>query len=156
MSETEFSGIAVETVPRIFLTCNIGESLTKLHLTWNQKYVTYWHLSSTNKCQCMYSLIIIDVYGDQIEDVSTVRWWVMHFSSDNSDVNGKPTQLSTYKIKSTLISWSVEKDGFYGLHFLDNDSIITTVKKNRFLWVCHAKSHLSIAKIYNCSIHCNF
>ena len=28
----------------------------------------------------------LNVYGDQTEDVSIVRWWVVHFSSDNCDV----------------------------------------------------------------------
>ena len=29
---------------------------------------------------------LLNVYGDQRVDVSTVRWWVVHLSSDNRDV----------------------------------------------------------------------
>jgi len=43
-----------------------------------QKY-TRWHSFALN------------VYGDQTGPVSTVRWWVVHFSTDNSDVKEKPS-----------------------------------------------------------------
>jgi len=33
---------------------------------------------------------LLNVYGDQTVDVSTVRWWVAHFSSGDSDVKDKP------------------------------------------------------------------
>ena len=33
---------------------------------------------------------LLNVYGDQTVDVSTVRQWVVHFSSGNSDVKDKP------------------------------------------------------------------
>jgi len=42
-------------------------------------------MASTDIYQCL-----LNVYGDQTVDVSTVRWWVGHFSSGNSDVNNKP------------------------------------------------------------------
>ena len=29
---------------------------------------------------------LLNIYGDQTVDVSTVRWWVVHFISDDSDV----------------------------------------------------------------------
>ena len=29
--------------------------------------------------------LILNIYGDQTVDVSTVRWWVMCFSSDDTD-----------------------------------------------------------------------
>ena len=31
----------------------------------------------------------LNIYGDQTVDVSTVRWWVVHFSSGDNDV-GSP------------------------------------------------------------------
>ena len=33
---------------------------------------------------------LLDVYGDHTVDISTVRWWVAHFSSGDSDVKEKP------------------------------------------------------------------
>jgi len=33
---------------------------------------------------------VLNVYGDQTVDVSTVRWWVARFSSGDSDVQDKP------------------------------------------------------------------
>jgi len=33
---------------------------------------------------------LLNVYGDHIVDVSTVRWWVARFSSGDSDVKDKP------------------------------------------------------------------
>jgi len=33
---------------------------------------------------------LLNVYGDQTVDVSTVRRWVVHFSSGDSDVKDKP------------------------------------------------------------------
>ena len=33
---------------------------------------------------------MLNLYGDQPEDVSRVRWWVVCFSSGDSDVKDKP------------------------------------------------------------------
>ena len=33
---------------------------------------------------------VLNAYGDQTADVSTVRWGVVHFSSGGSDVKGEP------------------------------------------------------------------
>jgi len=33
---------------------------------------------------------LLNIYGDQTVAVSTVRWWVVHFSGSNSDVKDKP------------------------------------------------------------------
>jgi len=33
---------------------------------------------------------LLNIYGDQTVDVSTVRWWVARFSSGDSDVKGQP------------------------------------------------------------------
>lgn len=32
----------------------------------------------------------LNVYGDQTVDVSTVRWWVVHFNSGDNDAKDKP------------------------------------------------------------------
>ena len=34
--------------------------------------------------------LMLNIYGDQTVDVSTMRWWVVHFSNGNSDVKEKP------------------------------------------------------------------
>ena len=33
---------------------------------------------------------LLNIYGDQTVDVNTVRWWVAHFSSGDSDMKDKP------------------------------------------------------------------
>ena len=33
--------------------------------------------------------LLLNIYGDQTVDMSTVRWWVVHFSSDNSSMKDK-------------------------------------------------------------------
>ncbi|MFV1073149.1 hypothetical protein, partial [Klebsiella pneumoniae] len=33
---------------------------------------------------------LLNIYGDQTVDVSTVRWWVVHFSSGDSDSGSPP------------------------------------------------------------------
>ncbi len=33
---------------------------------------------------------LLHVYGDQTVDVRRVRWWVVYFSSDHTEVNDKP------------------------------------------------------------------
>ena len=33
---------------------------------------------------------LLNVYGEQTVDVHTVRWWVVHFSTDDSGVKDKP------------------------------------------------------------------
>jgi len=33
---------------------------------------------------------LLNISGDQTVDVSTVNWWVVHFSSGNNDVKDKP------------------------------------------------------------------
>ena len=46
--------------------------------------------------------------GDQTVDMSTVRQWVVRFSSGNNDMKGKHTQMSHHKIKSISISSSTD------------------------------------------------
>jgi len=47
---------------------------------------------------------LLNIYGDQTVNASTVRWWVVHFSSGSSDVNishipDGHTQLSHHEMK---------------------------------------------------------
>ena len=39
----------------------------------------------------------LNVYGDQTLDMSTVRWWVVHFSGGNSDMKDKPPDQCLYQ-----------------------------------------------------------
>jgi len=59
---------------------------------------------------------LVNVYGDQTVDVSTVRWWVACFSSGDSDMKDKQrsgcsAQLSHHEMKSISISSSVQIGG---------------------------------------------
>jgi len=49
---------------------------------------------------------LLNVYGDQTVDVSTVRRWVERFSSGDSDVPDGHAQLSYHEMKSVSISSS--------------------------------------------------
>ena len=40
---------------------------------------------------------LLNIYGDQTVDVNTVKQWVVHFNSDNSDVKDKPHSRWPYK-----------------------------------------------------------
>ena len=40
---------------------------------------------------------LLNIYGYQRVDVSTVRWWVVHFSSGNSNMNEKPHSRKPYR-----------------------------------------------------------
>lgn len=57
-------------------------------------------------------LCLLNGYGEQTVDVSTVRQWMLCFTSRNSDMRdnipGGPAQLSAQKIKSALISSSLQ------------------------------------------------
>jgi len=47
---------------------------------------------------------LLKVYGDQTVDVSTVRAWVLCFSSGDSDVPDRHAQLSHHEMKSVTIA----------------------------------------------------
>jgi hypothetical protein len=54
---------------------------------------------------------LLNVYGDQTVDVSTVRRWVLFLSSGDSDMRDRPrssspAQLSAHEMKSASISSS--------------------------------------------------
>jgi len=51
-------------------------------------------------------------FGDQTADVSTVKWWVVHFSSGNSDTKEKPCSGWPFRFLTALhvsSSWSLAK-----------------------------------------------
>ena len=48
---------------------------------------------------------LLNVYRDQKVDVSTVRWWIVDFSSDDSDVKDKPCSRELCRV---LGAWHVE------------------------------------------------
>ena len=54
---------------------------------------------------------LLNVYGDQTVDVSTVRRWVAGFSGGNRDVSGSHAQLSHHEMKSVSISQSARIGG---------------------------------------------
>ena len=45
---------------------------------------------------------LLNVYGDQTVDVSTVRQWVVHFSSGDCDVKEKPQKIKSVSIDSSV------------------------------------------------------
>ena len=87
--------------------------------------------------------MLLNVYRDQTVDTSTVRWWLMCFSTDNKDVCDKPhsTQLSTQKKARASISSFVQISPLYdGLDkkYFYNKATITDVKK----WVTSVDTDL--------------
>jgi len=100
-SEADVCGTSVRgwTLPQTFhcilLLCDRWQQrdgLTKWHLTWE----CIWKELSVNfSTQRKMALIVIhqcllNIYGDETVDKSTVRWWVVYFSSSDSDVKYEP------------------------------------------------------------------
>jgi len=52
--------------------------------------VCHWVLPCRKKHTHWCSLMLANIYGNQTLFVSTVRWWVVHFSSDNSNMKDQP------------------------------------------------------------------
>jgi len=65
---------------------------------WILPYGTSWQLTDIQWC-------LLNVYGDQIVDVSTVRWLVVCFSSGKSSVKDKPCSR---KPCTAFTSWNEE------------------------------------------------
>ena len=98
MSEVDVDGMAVEVEPSnqdsiTFCCCVTGgqsdKSVPYTEVSIKERCVTeFLHaetIAPTDICQCL-----LYVYGDTTMEVSTVRWWVVHFSSENSEMKDKP------------------------------------------------------------------
>ena len=67
--------------------------------------------------------LCLNVYGDQTMNVSTVRWWVVHFGSSDS-VKDKPCcgwlcttvtpQNEKHLNQLICTNWQIKKKGLYG------------------------------------------
>ena len=49
---------------------------------------------------------LLNICGDQTVDLSTVRWWVVRFSSDDSDVKDKPCSAQPLRFLSAQLAYS--------------------------------------------------
>jgi len=113
------------TFPTIFcyilLLCDRWQqrsNMTKWCLTWECIWSKGMSLNSSMQEKTALIDIhqhLLNVYEDQTLDVSTVRWWVVHFSSGDSDVKDKWWAF--------WISWT-----------LDKPSTLTTISQCWLSW----------------------
>jgi hypothetical protein len=67
---------------------------------------------------------LLNVYGEQTLDVNTVKWWVVRFSSGNSDERDRPrsrwpfTGVSVRNEEQASISSSVQIGGLWSGNFV--------------------------------------
>ena len=107
-SEVDVGGMAAEVEPShklhyILLLCDRwqqGGSLTKWCLTWkclwskgvSLNFSVWEKMALTDIHRCL-----LNVYRDQTVDVSTVRQWMVCFSSGDSSVKDKPRSRWPYR-----------------------------------------------------------
>ena len=74
----------------------------------NQKYVTEFphaeKMAPTDIHQCL-----LNIYGDQTADVSTVRQWIMHFSSSDSN-SGSPPLMRIFRSVACRLLLNTEEN----------------------------------------------
>jgi len=103
MSELGVGGMAVEVEPShqysvILLLCDRWQqrgSVTKWKRGWSKgvslNSSTWKKVTATDVHQCL-----LNVYGDHTVDVSTVRQWVVRFSTGDSD-SGSPPLVQKFR-----------------------------------------------------------
>jgi len=104
MSEVDVGGMEVDVEPShqysVTCFCHVTDGSTlcwghsdrmvsDIEVHMKQRHgIEFLHAEKTAPTdihQCL-----LNVYGDQAVDMRTGTWWVEHFSSGNSDENGKP------------------------------------------------------------------
>ena len=87
-SEADIDGIAVKLEP------SHQYSITSCcHVTDGSRGAVWQNASEMEECmeqRCVTELLLLNVSGDQAVDVTTVRWWMVHFSSGNADSKSLP------------------------------------------------------------------
>ena len=116
MSELGVGGMAVEVEPShqysvILLPCDRWQqrgSLTKWKRGWSKgvslNSSTWKKVTAIDVHQCL-----LNVYGDHIVDVSTVRQWVVRFSTGDSD-SGSPPLVQMFRSMACRLLFIADKN----------------------------------------------
>ena len=93
-SETDGGGVAVEVEPSHQYPITFYCHVTEWCLTWNRGWSEDGSLNSSmwkkKIAPIDVHLCLLNIYGDLTVDASTMRWWVVCFSSGNSSMKDKP------------------------------------------------------------------
>ena len=94
-SKVDVGGTAVGTEPsnqRSVKICCLATDGSRWRRTWKYAWSKAVSLNSSTWKKMTHTDIhrLLNIYGDQTVDVSTVRQWVVHFSSGNSDSGSLP------------------------------------------------------------------
>ena len=99
-SEADVSGMKVELDPSrqypVTFCCHVTDGSREVvwyngvwHGSAFEKIVCHWIPSCRKMAPTDMHWCLLNICGDQIEDVSTVRWWVVCFSSSGNNVKDK-------------------------------------------------------------------
>ena len=128
-SEVDVGGMAVEDEPshQYLITCSCRVSDGSRGAVWqngtwqgrtDEAKVWKWTPPCGKNAPIDIRKHLLNVYGDQTVDVGRLRWWVVHFSSGNKDVNSKPCSrwsflLSYHGMKSVCTNWQIASRDLY-------------------------------------------
>ena len=101
ISEVDVGSLAVEVEPShqysVMFCCHETDSSSwaawhnsAWHESTFEAQVCYWIPPCRNNCTHWHSSTPVNIYGDQTVDVSTARWWVVHFSRGNNNCGSPP------------------------------------------------------------------
>ena len=112
----------------ILLPCDRWQkrgSLTEWHLTWKWVWSKGVSLNSMRKSKPTdIHMYLLNVYEDQTVDVSTVRWWVVHFSSGDVYKNVKQALAHCWQKCTANAHDCVEKIVFCSWEFALSKSVL--------------------------------
>ena len=91
---------------------------------------------------------LLNVYGDETVDVSTVRWWVVRFSSGDSEVKDKPRSGRPCTVVTPRNEERLDQ-------FTRVNRRITTRELCRELNICFNTLETMVATLEYCSFHGN-
>jgi len=94
-AEPPFSSIQLHLVAMWQMAAEVG--LTHWRLTWKWRWSKGEFLHAEKIVPFDTHRRLLNIYGDQTVDVSTVRWWVLRFSSGDSHQWGTFTGADFHK-----------------------------------------------------------
>ena len=97
----------------------------------------------------------LNIFGDQRVDVNTVRWWVVHFSSGDSDWKDKPRYAQMALHICPTMEGSISINSFLQISKLQPRNCVLSWILTSVCWK-RWREHLNIAKFapggsYKCS-----
>jgi len=111
--EADVGGIAVEVEPfhqhsATFCCCVTDGNRGALwqsdvwHTSVDEAKVRHWITRCRKNGAHWHSPTLLNIYGDQTVDLSTVRWWVAHFSGGDSSSGHPVVQIVTSRTSRLL------------------------------------------------------